>query len=132
MTYVLDSWAVLRLLEGAEPAASLVQAVLDAQRPLMSWVNLGEVFSVVHRDHGHDEAQQVVRDVQSQVDAELPTEQRVLQAALVKAEHPLAYADAFAAATALAHDAALLTGDPELLASAATWRVEDLRSPSKS
>lgn len=94
-------------------------------------VNLGEVFYVVHRDHGHEEAQQVVHDVQSQVDAELPTEQRVLQTARVKAEHPLAYADAFAAATALAHDATLLTGDPELLTSAEIWRVEDLRRPSK-
>lgn len=39
----------------------------------------------------------------------------------------MAYADAFAAATALAHDAALWTGDPELLLEDAPWSYEDLR-----
>jgi hypothetical protein len=40
----------------------------------------------------------------------------------------LAYADAFAIATALAHRATLLTGDPEILDDGdRTWPVEDLR-----
>jgi predicted nucleic acid-binding protein len=39
----------------------------------------------------------------------------VLAAAHLKAEHQLAFADCFAAATAAAHDATLYTGDPELL-----------------
>jgi len=34
---------------------------------------------------------------------------------------------AFAAATAIAHDAELWTGDPELLVSDAPWRWRDLR-----
>ena len=38
------------------------------------------------------------------------------------------YTDAFAAATALAHEATLLTGDPELLLPFAPWAHEDLRS----
>jgi hypothetical protein len=50
-----------------------------------------------------------------------------LSAATVKAEHRLSYAEAFDTATALAHDAALLTGDPELLGDDVPWRVEDLR-----
>jgi hypothetical protein len=43
VTAVLDSWAVRRLLENAEPAASLVAELLDNERPLMSWTDLGEV-----------------------------------------------------------------------------------------
>lgn len=128
MTVVLDSWAVLRLLEGTEPAASRVQAELDGDiSPVMSWINVGEVFYIVRRLHGHEAARSVVHDLRPQLDLELPDEQRVLRAATIKAEHPMAYADAFAAATAIAHQAPLLTGDPELLLPSAPWTYEDLR-----
>ena len=59
--------------------------------------------------------------------ADLPDDERIIDAARIKAEHPMAYADAFAAATAMAHDATLWTGDPELLVHDATWRWRDLR-----
>ncbi|MFZ1438918.1 MAG: hypothetical protein WAX12_13520 [Candidatus Microthrix subdominans] len=39
----------------------------------------------------------------------------------------MAYADAFAAATAISLDATLWTGDPELLTENADWRWRDLR-----
>lgn len=129
MSYVLDSWAVLRLLEGAEPAASRVQELFDADDgPVMSWINLGEVHYIVHRDRGEAEAEQVVRDLRARLEMDLPTEQRVLEAAGLKARFSMAYADAFAAATAIAHRATLLTGDPELLVPDAPWAVEDLRT----
>ena len=129
MTVVLDSWAVLRLLEGTEPAASRVQAELDGDtKPVMSWINLGEVFYVDRRMHGHEAAESVVRDLRPQLDLDLPDATRVLEAATIKADHAMAYADAFAAATALAHRATLLTGDPELLLAGAPWDYEDLRS----
>lgn len=128
MKVVLDSWAVLCLLEGMEPGASRVQEVLDEQRPVMSWINLGEVYYIVRRQRDAEAAREVVRDVRTRVSAELPSEQRVLEAAALKADHRMAYADAFAAATAMAHDAALLTGDPELLGEASPWRFEDLRA----
>jgi predicted nucleic acid-binding protein len=124
---VLDSWAVLALLEGTEPAASTVQRLLDSDRPMMSWINLGEVFYVVARDQGLAQAEMVIRDLRSQLRLDLPSERRVLEAAAIKAAHPLAYADAFAAATALAHGATLLTGDPELMTDEAAWAYEDLR-----
>ena len=131
MTVVLDSWAVLRLLEGAEPAASRVEAALDAvERPVMSWINVGEVFYIVMRLRGRDEADSVLRDLRARVDLDLPSEARVVAAAAVKAGHAMAYADAFAAATAMAHGAILLTGDPELLIEDASWRYEDLRPPT--
>ncbi len=38
-----------------------------------------------------------------------------LTAAHIKAEYPLAYADAFAAALAMNKDATLVTGDPEFM-----------------
>lgn len=128
MTFALDSWAVLRLLEGIEPAASRVEQVLDEGRPVMSWINLGEVFYIIRRDQDEAEALEIVRDLRLRLDLDLPSESRILSAAAIKADHPMAYADAFAAATAAAHDATLLTGDPELLLPGAPWRWEDLRT----
>ena len=127
MTIALDSWAVLRLLDGSEPAASRVQDLLGEQQPVMSWINLGEVLYIVSRDQGRAEGEQVLRDLRPLLRLDLPTEGRVLEAARIKAEYPMAYADAFAAATALAHDATLWTGDPELLLEDAPWSYEDLR-----
>lgn len=127
LTITLDSWAVLALLEGREPAASLLSDVLDRQWPTMSWINLGEVYYVVRRKQGEAEAREVVHDLEARLDLDLPSESRILAAAGLKADHPIAHADAFAAATAVAHDAVLLTGDPELLRPRAPWRWGDLR-----
>lgn len=127
-TFCLDSWAVLAWLEDLPRAAERVEAALRSGSTVMSWVNIGEVFYVVARRRGRSEARAVVAALQGLLDAEAPTPTRVMEAAGIKAEHPIAYADAFAVATALAHDAVLLTGDPELLEGPSEWRVEDLRS----
>jgi predicted nucleic acid-binding protein len=94
----------------------------------MSWINLGEVFYVVRRDRGDTDAREIVRDVRSRLRLDLPSEYRVLAAAAIKADHRMAYADAFAGATAVAHRATLLTGDTGLLLDGASWGWEDLRS----
>ncbi len=93
----------------------------------MSWINLGEVFYVVLRAAGEPQARDVVRDLRRRLTLDLPSTDRVLQAATIKAGHALAYADAFAVATAIAHRAMLLTGDPEILAADPSWPVEDVR-----
>ena len=127
MTTVLDSWAVLRYLEDEGDAASQIAELLTAERPVISWINLGEVFYVIRRSNGEAAALSTVRDLRDFIDAELPDEHRVLQAGRIKSEYPLAYADAFAAATAQAHEAELWTGDPELLVENASWTWRDLR-----
>ena len=129
MTVVLDSWAVLRYLENADPAATLIADLLDDGRPLMSWINLGEVHYVLRRVRGEDDAIETVRDLRDLIDVRLPNERLVLDAARLKADHPMAYADAFGAALAIAEHATLWTGDPELLLDGSQWRWRDLRQP---
>lgn len=51
-----------------------------------------------------------------------PFEARVARAARLKAQHASACADAFASATAIAHQVVPLTGDPELLLPEVPWR----------
>ena len=127
MTDCLDSWAVLRWLEGVEPAASRVEGSL-LDRPIMSWINLGEVAYVIERLAGAERSRSVVRELRRVLTMEVPSPGRTLEAARLKANHARAYADAFALATAIAHGATLLTGDPELCDRGMGWPVEDLRA----
>lgn len=93
----------------------------------MSWINFGEVFYTVHRQVGASEAEETLAGLRPLLTLDAVTPERVLAAARVKAPHPLAYADAFAVATAIAHKAILVTGDPEIIGRAVGCRVEDLR-----
>lgn len=124
--YCLDSWAVLRFLEGDSPAARRVRQVLRQGRPVMSWINLGEVYYTIHRAAGGAEADATLGLLRPLVSLDAVSPERVLAAARVKALHPVAYADAFAVATAAARGAVLLTGDPEITGRAMGCRVEDL------
>jgi predicted nucleic acid-binding protein len=124
--YCLDSWAVLRFLEGPSEAARRVRQVLRRGRPVMSWINLGEVYYTVERAAGPTEAEATLGLLRPMLALDAVTPERVLAAAHIKAAHPLAYADAFAVATAAAHGAVLLTGDPELTSGPVGCRVENL------
>jgi len=94
----------------------------------MSWMNVGEIAYLLERRHGLDEATAVIRSLRSAVALDDVSAERVLAAAHLKAAHPIAYADCFAAATAIARDATLLTGDPELLDRQVGCRMRDLRA----
>ena len=126
-TYCLDSWAVLRFLEGGSAAARRVRQVMRQGRPLMSWINLGEVYYIVQRAAGAAEADATAALLRPLLTLDGVGPERVLAAARIKALHPLAYGDAFAVATAAAHGAILLTGDPEITERSLGCRVQDLR-----
>jgi predicted nucleic acid-binding protein len=128
VTVCLDSWAVLAWLDGDEPATTAVQDAFAAERPWMSWLNVGEVAYQLERRHGRDEAALVVRRLRAAIALDDVTAERVLAAAHVKAQHPIAFADCFAAVTAAARDATLLTGDPEILERDLGCRTQDLRA----
>jgi predicted nucleic acid-binding protein len=74
-----------------------------------------------------DRADHIVRELRRQLNLDLPSGARVLEAARIKARYPIAYAGAFAVATAVAHRATLLTGDPEILGGDPAWPTGDLR-----
>jgi len=128
----LDSWAVLAWLDGDEPAAALVEEAFETERPWMSWLNVGEVAYLVERRHGTAEAALVVTRLRASVGLDNVSPDRVLAAAHIKAVHPIAFADCFAAATALARGATLFTGDPELIERDLGCDVRDLRRASLS
>jgi PIN domain nuclease of toxin-antitoxin system len=123
----LDSWAVLAWLDGEEPALSRVEQSL-ADRPVVSWINLVEVYYRVARDQGQATADETLRDLRGALTADLPGTARMIEVARLKARAPIALGDCFAVITAAAHDLPLLTGDPEIVDLAGRpCRIEDLR-----
>ena len=117
-TYVLDSYAVLAAL-GDEPGCDEVRALLQQAEQgnvtlHMNWVNVGEVAYIVERRWGKEKVYQAVAMLQATAVKIAPVGRELaLRAAEIKAENPLAYADAFAAALAIEEEGTLITGDPE-------------------
>ncbi|MBI5526464.1 MAG: type II toxin-antitoxin system VapC family toxin [Deltaproteobacteria bacterium] len=132
MKTVLDAWALLAYLQHEEPAATRVVEVLrEAQSKraelFASIINVGEVYYSVGRRHGLETADETLEELRllpiTIVRADQDT---VLNAARLKMKHSLSYADAFAAATANALKATLMTGDPELIEMHRVVKVETL------
>lgn len=117
-SYVLDSYAFLAYLGGETGAAKVEQLLKQAQEGAcvlyLSWINLGEALYIVERQRGLHEALSVIGLLQ-QLPVKLleVTKEQVLDAAHIKANYPLAYADAFAVAAAQDKGSKLVTGDPE-------------------
>jgi predicted nucleic acid-binding protein len=105
-----------------EPGAAAVQRCLDqAERGnaecVTSIINLGEAYYRLIRVERREEAESLWRMALRRtlpVAVKDATRRRVRRAAELKASHAIAYADAFAVATALEFRATLLTGDPEI------------------
>ena len=117
-TYVLDSCAVLALLRaetGNEYVAELLRRAQNGETTvLMNWVNLGEVAYIVERRWGRGRLIEVLGTLEATNIRFVPAGRNLtLGAARIKAAHPLAYADAHAAALAIQEKAILVTGDPE-------------------
>jgi len=94
----------------------------------MSWVNVVEVYYRVERDHGRRAAHDVLSELRTALDLDLPGTARMVETARLKARLPIALGDCFAIATAAAHQLPLLTGDPEILSRTdLPCEVEDLR-----
>jgi PIN domain nuclease of toxin-antitoxin system len=127
VSFCLDSWAVLAWLDGEEPALSTIDESL-VDRPVVSWVNLVEVYYRVARDQGQGAADETLGDLRAALALDLPGTARMIEVARLKARAPIALGDCFAVTTAAAHNLTLLTGDPEIIDLAdCPCQVEDLR-----
>src|SRR5271157_6378053 len=83
----------------------------------MSAINVGEVYYFLRKQHSEKLAEswrESSRTLPATI--EVPTADDIWDAALLKAQYPIAYADAFAAALAQKYRCPLLTGDPDFRA----------------
>ena len=118
-TRVLDTWPILEWMNGRQPATDAVEKLFDeslagSARLFMSAINTGEVYYFLRKKHSEKIAESW-RELSATVPAtiEEPTADEICDAALLKGQYPIAYADAFAAALAHKHRCPLVTGDPE-------------------
>ncbi len=116
--YILDSYAMIAYFED-EPGADrmalvLKQLIRGKAKGFMSVVNWGEVYYNTMREQGISEAEKVIVQLDKfpiriiDVSKELAYE-----AAKLKGEFRIAYADCFAVALSVKLDAAIVTGDPD-------------------
>ena len=116
--FVFDAYAILKWSQ-KEPGYRKVKSILMACREkstvgYMNRINLGEVYYIMIRAAGVDRARDFLENfLRIPINLVLPDSDLIWKASEIKAEYALSYADCFAAATALIHGAAVLTGDPE-------------------
>lgn len=115
---LLDSYAVLAWIQD-EPGAQLVedlfyQAQENKERVLISIINLGEIYYRCARVQDLTFAGDILEKMRLLPIKIYPCpNDLVLEASEIKAEYPIAYADAFAVATARRENARVITGDPD-------------------
>jgi len=118
-SYLLDSYAILCYLQD-EGGADKVESILkDAQNGkvvlLANIINIGEVYYRIARIKTEEVADRILEKISLLPIKIIPCRNDlVLKAAKIKAHYPVAYADAFAIATAISLQAVILSRDPEL------------------
>ncbi|MEN6321044.1 MAG: type II toxin-antitoxin system VapC family toxin [Syntrophaceae bacterium] len=116
--YLFDSHAMLAFFQG-EPGSDIVERLLrqSFQNPsdrLICIINLGEIIYLTKRRFGDEKKIEVLSRIYQLGFTVLSIpDTLVMQAAELKAQHNLSYADCFALACSINHSAVLVTGDPE-------------------
>ncbi|MBI4651192.1 type II toxin-antitoxin system VapC family toxin [Candidatus Desantisbacteria bacterium] len=121
MVKILDSYALMVYLE-KEPGYEIVKELFTKAAEtggnlLMTTVNWGEVFYILIKDYGIEEAEKIQHIIETFPIEFVPADLNLTkQAALYKAKGNISYADCFAAALAKLHKGEVITGDKEFKA----------------
>ena len=113
---LIDSFALLAYLK-QENNYRKVENLLSSKETqlLMNDINIGETFYILARERGLEKAEYFINAILPS----LPIIKignafsEVMQAAKIKAQYPISYADCFAVATAIREKAVIITGDPD-------------------
>jgi predicted nucleic acid-binding protein len=116
--FVLDACALLRVAQAEPGIDAVVERLRAAQRGecrlLLHQINLGEVVYRIGKAYGWAVAERKRGEIGLlPIEVVKFSDTLFWEAVRLKATYPISYADAFAAAVAMAHGATLLTADPE-------------------
>jgi uncharacterized protein len=105
-------------LAGSPPLTPFASLLSNAEENrgwlLMSIINAGVVYYCLRKNHSLSLAESWRETSPTMpITFEAPTAPEIWNAAAIKAEFPIAYADAFAAALSRKYKCPLVTGDPE-------------------
>jgi ribonuclease VapC len=93
----------------------MAEAQKSGDTLLMNEINVGEVFYIVSRKRGLENGEYFLETIVPSLPlSPVPnTFDDVIDAARIKAEYPLSFADCFTVAIARKQNCAIITGDPE-------------------
>ena len=130
--YVFDSHALLAFFQG-EPGSDIVDGILrqpcsEASDRFICLINLGEIVYLTKRRFGDEKKIEVLSRIYQLGFKVLSIhDSLVFQAAELKAQYVLSFADCFALACSINHSAVLVTGDPEFKTVAHLVAIEWIR-----
>jgi len=113
---LLDSFALLAYLKKENNYEKIKGLLLSGDVTLLiNEINLGETFYILIRERGTEKAEYFINTIfpSLAITRFANSFTDILEAAKIKAKHPISYADCFAVATALKENASIVTGDPE-------------------
>ena len=125
---VLDAWPIVRFAIGEPAIVDEVGSLFRTVRPpIVSSINLGEVYYTLAKRSGFAVAEETWRFFCSNAQVEEPTLAVTHGAARLVVRNRIPWADAHAAATAMAHGAVVWVGDAHLN-KPGPWKRRDLRN----
>ena len=116
---LLDSYALLAYLNneaGFEMVRNLLNMAQDSGKfILMNEINVGETYYILFRERGSEKSEYFLDTILKSLPIAMIQNnfQLVIEAARIKAEYPLSFADCFAMTTARRERASVITGDQE-------------------
>jgi len=116
--FLFDSHALLAFFQNEE-GAEVVYNILQKSRGkrmsrLICIINLGEIIYMTKKRFGDQKKIEILGRIHQLAFKVLSVSDiLVYQAAEIKAEYPISYADCFVVACAREHGATIVTGDPE-------------------
>ena len=116
--FVFDSYALLKLFQKERGYEKIVRLLRDIKkagaRKYINIINLGEIIYSTKRAFGDQKKIEVLASIERLGFYILPaSEDLVFRAAEYKALYSISYADCFVLASAVGHETAVVTGDPE-------------------
>jgi len=116
---LLDSFAMIAYLNKEKGFKEVREVMSEAQKTghpvLMNEINVGEVYYILFRKRGRKKAEYFLWTILPSLPILTVSNafEDVVNAAEIKAENPLSFADCFAVDTARKNHAVIMTGDPE-------------------
>jgi len=116
---LLDSFAMIAYLNKEKGFEKVHDVMSEAQKSgdsvLMNEINVGEIYYILFRKRGPEKADYFIETILASLPILTVSNgfADVINAAKIKAEHPLSFADCFAVDTARKYNAVIMTGDTE-------------------
>ena len=115
---IFDSYALLKFFQKEKGYEKVIQILEEIHKrdvtKFVNAINLGEIIYITKREFGDQKKLEVLASIERLHFRILPVpNELIFQAAEYKAQYSISYADCFTLASAIEHDATIVTGDPE-------------------